>query len=64
MSFTASIAFLVIWSDWIFERVPGAEKAWEFAKLKIIEVYQMYGWEGVLILALVCIGLVNIVGKK
>lgn len=64
MSFTASIIILIVWSDWVFERVPGAREAWEWAKMKTVEVYQGYGWEGVLILGLVCIGLVNIVGKK
>ncbi|PEF75666.1 hypothetical protein CON94_09130 [Bacillus pseudomycoides] len=64
MSFTASIVVLVVWSDWVFEKVPGSRKAWEWAQAKIIDVYQNYGWQGVLILGLVCVGVMNIAGKK
>ncbi|QWH75361.1 hypothetical protein EXW59_00140 (plasmid) [Bacillus mycoides] len=64
ISFATSIIILIVWSDWVFAKVPGSREAWEWAKGKTIEVYQAYGWEGVLLLGLVCIGLVNIVGKK
>ncbi|CAI8815588.1 Transmembrane protein [Bacillus pseudomycoides] len=64
MSFTASIVILVVWSDWVFEKVPGSRKAWEWTQAKIIDVYQNYGWQGVLILGLVCVGVMNIASKK
>ncbi|WP_144518489.1 hypothetical protein [Bacillus thuringiensis] len=64
ISFATSIIILIVWSDWVFQRVPGSREAWEWAKTKTIDIYQGYGWEGVLILGLVCVGVMNIVGKK
>ncbi|MEI4615984.1 hypothetical protein [Bacillus cereus] len=64
ISFATSIIILIVWSDWVFQRVQGSREAWEWAKTKTIDIYQGYGWEGVLILGLVCVGVMNIVGKK
>ncbi|ARJ25627.1 hypothetical protein B7492_31785 (plasmid) [Bacillus mycoides] len=63
ISFVASIITLVVFSDWIFERVPGSRVAWEAIQSKVIETYYTQGWEGVLILGVVAIGLYKILDK-
>ncbi|MGR5980879.1 hypothetical protein ACT7DJ_34900 [Bacillus cereus] len=63
ISSVASIITLVVFSDWIFERVPGSRAAWEAIQSKVIETYYTQGWEGVLILGVVAVGLYKIVDK-
>lgn len=63
LSSVASIITLVVFSDWIFERVPGSRAAWEAIQSKVIETYYTQGWEGVLILGVVAVGLYKIVDK-
>ncbi len=63
MSSVASIIVLVVFSDWIFERVPGSRAAWEAIQSKVIDTYYTQGWEGVLILGVVAVGLYKIIDK-
>ncbi|MGE6849636.1 hypothetical protein ACQKGB_21400 [Bacillus tropicus] len=63
ISFVASIITLVVFSDWIFERVPGSRTAWEAIQSKVIETYYTQGWEGVLILGVVAVGLYKMMDK-
>ncbi|MEM5682809.1 hypothetical protein AAHB64_01815 [Bacillus toyonensis] len=57
LSISASIFLLVVFSDWLFERVPGLREAWEAVKSKVVEIYYTQGWEGVLLLFLVVVGI-------
>lgn len=63
LSISASIFLLVVFSDWVFERVPGSGEAWEAIKSKVIEIYHTQGWEGVLILALVAVGVYKMIDR-
>ncbi len=63
ISFFASIITLVVFSDWIFERVPGSRAAWEAIQSKVIETYYTQGWEGVLILGVVAVGVYKMVDR-
>ncbi|MBC6975116.1 MULTISPECIES: hypothetical protein [Bacillus] len=63
LSISASIFLLVVFSDWVFERVPGSHEAWEAIKSKVIEIYHTQGWEGVLILALVAVGVYKMMDR-
>jgi hypothetical protein len=64
ISFVASIITLVVFSDWIFERVPGSRAAWEaIQSKKVIETYYTQGWEGVLILGVVAVGIYKMVDR-
>ncbi|MGZ9785464.1 hypothetical protein [Bacillus pseudomycoides] len=63
ISFVASIIVLVVFSDWIFERVPGSRAAWEAIQSKVMETYYNQGWEGVLILGVVAVGLYKMIDK-
>jgi hypothetical protein len=64
ISFVASIITLVVFSDWIFEkRVPGSRAAWEAIQSKVIETYYTQGWEGVLILGVVAVGIYKMVDR-
>jgi hypothetical protein len=62
ISFVASIITLVVFSDWIFERVPGS-RAGEAIQSKVIETYYTQGWEGVLILGVVAVGIYKMVDR-
>ncbi|MDA2549923.1 hypothetical protein [Bacillus cereus] len=57
LSISASIFLLVVFSDWLFERVPGSREAWEAVKNKVVEIYYTQGWEGVLLFFLVVVGI-------
>ncbi|OTY36637.1 hypothetical protein BK742_24255 [Bacillus thuringiensis serovar pingluonsis] len=57
LSISASIFLLIVFSDWLFERVPGSREAWEVVKNKVVEIYYTQGWEGVLLLFLVVVGI-------
>ncbi|MDR4919012.1 hypothetical protein RGU76_29895 [Bacillus pseudomycoides] len=63
MSSVASIIVLVVFSDWIFERVPGSRVAWEAIQSKVIDTYYTQGWEGVLILGVVAVGVYKMIDK-
>ncbi|MCX2829136.1 hypothetical protein ORL93_26055 [Bacillus sp. DHT2] len=63
MSSVASIIVLVVFSDWIFERVPGSRAAWEAIQSKVIDTYYTQGWEGVLILGVVAVGVYKMIDK-
>ncbi|MGQ4286622.1 hypothetical protein ACS4JF_18910 [Bacillus thuringiensis] len=63
ISFVASIITLVVFSDWIFARVPESRAAWEAIQSKVVETYYTQGWEGVLILGVVAVGLYKIMDK-
>ncbi|PFT95996.1 hypothetical protein COK81_10130 [Bacillus thuringiensis] len=63
ISFVASIITLVVFSDWIFARVPESRAAGEAIQSKVVETYYTQGWEGVLILGVVAVGLYKIIDK-
>ncbi|WP_170957094.1 hypothetical protein [Bacillus pseudomycoides] len=63
MSSVASIIILVVFSDWIFARVPGAQAAWEAIQETVIKTYHNQGWEGVLILGVVAVGIYKMVDR-
>ena len=58
LSISASIFLLVVFSDCLFERVPGSREAWEAVKSKVVEIYYTQGWEGVLLFFLVVVGMI------
>nr|WP_326266794.1 hypothetical protein [Bacillus thuringiensis] len=64
LSISASIFLLVVFSDWLFERVPGSREAWEAVKSKLVEIYYTQGWEGVLLFFLVVVGIWKMVDHK
>jgi hypothetical protein len=64
LSISASIFLLIVFSDWLFERVPGSREAWEVVKSKVVEIYYTQGWEGVLLLFLVVVGIWKMVDHK
>ncbi|PEF40019.1 hypothetical protein [Bacillus wiedmannii] len=63
ISSVASIIVLVVFSDWIFARVPGAQAAWEAIQETVIKTYHSQGWEGVLILGVVAVGIYKMVER-
>jgi hypothetical protein len=63
ISSVASIIVLVVFSDWIFARVPGAQAAWGAIQETVIETYHSQGWEGVLILGVVAVGVYKLVDR-
>ncbi|PER39246.1 hypothetical protein COL26_11065 [Bacillus thuringiensis] len=64
LSISASIFLLVVFSDWLFERVTGSREAWEAVKSKVVEIYYTQGWEGVLLFFLVVVGIWKMVNHK
>ncbi|PFC16019.1 hypothetical protein HFP66_31795 [Bacillus sp. A17A.1] len=64
LSISASIFLLVVFSDWLFERVPGSREAWGAVKSKVVEIYYTQGWEGVLLFFLVVVGIWKMVDHK
>ncbi|HFK1754556.1 TPA: hypothetical protein ACGXP3_005044 [Bacillus cereus] len=64
LSISASIFLLVVFSDWLFGRVPGSREAWEAVKSKVVEIYYTQGWEGVLLFFLVVVGIWKMVDSR
>jgi len=64
LSISASIFLLVVFSDWLFKRVPGSREAWEVVKSKVVEIYYTQGWEGVVLFFLVVVGIWKMVDHK
>ncbi|HDX9577631.1 TPA: hypothetical protein ROX88_001128 [Bacillus pseudomycoides] len=63
ISSVASITILVVFSDWIFERVPGSREAWEVIKAQVVNTYYTQGWEGVLLLAVMGVGIYKMIDR-
>lgn len=63
ISSVASIITLMVFSDWIFARVPGTQAVWEAIQETVINTYHNQGWEGVLILGVVAVGVYKMVDR-
>lgn len=64
VSFVTAIIVIVVSKDFIFRRFPEAQPIYEEVKGLFLEIYGRYGWEGLLVVTVVVLGVSKGLDKK